>query len=512
MELLAARGITKFFPETETRANDRVSLTLAEGETRAVIGENGAGKSTLARIIAGMIAPDSGELFMRGARLRMGSVRAAEAAGIGFVPQVSLMANDLTVAENLILGREPRRLGVFLSRRRAYVEAALLFERYGFSLDPEARVADLTAAERRQAEIARAISLGGEVLILDEPTSILSEGESERVFELLSSLTDAGKAVLLITHRVSEVLRVADTITLLRNGAVVAQGRARDFDEIRLAGLMARRTARSGRGSIEAAEGSMPDMAAENAERPTALELRELVLARGSAPQSFAVKAGEVLGVAALAGNGLGKLEDYASGFMQPETGDVLVLGTSVSSMNRGVLRSRLLAYVPADREARGICLRAPMRDSVLALKRAEFKARDWIRIRSRNETARTMARRFGLESEPGAFVSSLSGGNRQRLVLARELDSPRAAVVLAEPLQGLDIASQEEVALAIRGLASRGSAVLLLSSRAEEILGIADRVVALYRGKIAYEGRNEGAATGRRLLAAMTGGSGSLA
>lgn len=499
MELLSARGITKYFRDTLTLADDRVSLSLDDGETRAVVGENGAGKSTLARVIAGIVAQDSGEVRVRGRRVKPGSVRDAEAAGIGFVPQVSLLAGSLSVAENIVLGREPRSMGWLLSRRKAYVETALLVERFGFRLDPDAQVSSLTAAERRQADIARAIARGGELLVLDEPTSILSETESAGLFELLARLAKAGKAILLITHRLSEVLGAADTITVLRDGAVVADLRAGEADEAELSTLMASRGS-GGASARTAVPWRRPS-------GPPAFELREVPLARGARPVSLAVHPGEVLAVTALAGNGLGLLEDYASGTKSPPAGAVLVGGSRLDSMPRGELRSRHLGYMPSDREKRGLCLPASTRDNILALRRKEFPARDWIYARRRDEAASEAAARFGLVADPRQTAASLSGGNRQRLLLARELDGQRSVLVLAEPLQSLDRASQAEAASLIRDLAAKGCALLFLGSGVEEAIGVADRLVALYRGEVAWEGPNEGAPTAARLFAAMTGG-----
>jgi general nucleoside transport system ATP-binding protein len=506
MELLAARGITKYFRDTGTLADDRVSLSLDEGETRAVVGENGAGKSTLARILSGLIAPDHGEILVRGGRIRAGSVREAETAGIGFVPQQSLLAGSLSVAESIALGREPRSMGLFVSRRKAYVESALLFERFGVRLDPDSRVFSLSAAERRQAEIARALARGGDILILDEPTSILSESESERLFELLARLTNAGKAVILITHRLSEVMRVADSVTVLRDGRVVADKRVEDTLEAELSGLMARRR------PTESPEGPASARAEENGSgneiAPSVFEMRGLRLAPGAEALSLAVKTGEIVAVTALAGNGLGRLEDYASGMLVPAEGEVLVGKRRIESIPRGELRSDLLAYMPSDREARGLCLAAAMRDNILVLRRSEFRFRDWIAGSARDGAARESASARGLAADPRAAVASLSGGNRQRLLLARELDRPRAVLVLAEPFQGLDLAAQAEASALIRELAARGSAVLLLVSKIEEMLDLAHRAIALYRGEIAFEGQNEGQATARKLLAAMTGAS----
>ena len=230
-------------------------------------------------------------------------------------------------------------------------------------------------------------------------------------------------------------------------------------------------------------------------------------LARGAQPISFAVGSGEVLAVTALAGNGLRRLEDYASGTEAPPEGAVLVEGKELSSRGRAALRFRSLGYVPSDRERRGLVLAAAMRDNILALRRSEFPARDWVGRKRRDAAAREAAAPFGLVAHSRQRASSLSGGNRQRLVLARELDRPRAALVLAEVFQSLDLSSQAEATVLIRELAAQGSGVLLLLSNVEEAIGVADRVIALYRGEIAWEGPNEGVSTAVRLIAAMTGG-----
>jgi len=519
VELLSCEGISKYFRDTTTLANDLIDLQVAAGERRAIIGENGAGKSTLGRILAGLAMPDSGKIRVRGASIESGSVRAAEAAGIGFVPQVSLLAGELTAAENIALGREPRAMGLFVSRRKTYVEAALLFERFGLSIDPEAPVSSLSAAERRGVEIARALARGGEVLILDEPTSILSEIESERLFGLLGRLTEEGKAIILITHRLAEVRRFADKLTVLRQGRVVADESVEQRSEEELSRLMARDAP-----SREAVgKGCRPPT--ENAARPCEprlepmLELRDVVLVRGAKPLRLSVRRGEVLGVAALAGNGLGRLEDYASGLVKPRSGELLIAQSPLDEARRRRLRQGLptrFGYVPSDREARGLCLHASVRDNLLALRLREFRGRDYLGGRLRDNAALEAASGVGLVAGLRSSVASLSGGTRQRLVLGRELradgepGSGASVFVLAEPLQGLDLAAQALVLELIRGLADDGAAILLLDSNVEEIVAIADRAAALYRGEIAYEGPNEGESTSKRLMSAITGAAGS--
>ncbi|HET7838370.1 MAG TPA: ATP-binding cassette domain-containing protein, partial [Rectinemataceae bacterium] len=505
MELLSARGLSKYFPETATLANDAVSLGLAEGEIKAVVGENGAGKSTFARILAGFLAPDSGELWVGGARLRPGSVREAEAAGIGYVPQQSLLADGLTVAENLSLGGEQRRLGFLYDRRRAVVEAAALVERYGFHLDPAARASELSPPERRQAEIARALARGGRILVLDEPTSILAESEAEALFALLRRLADSGKGVIFITHRVGEVLGFADSIAVLREGRVVAELAAGAVGEAGLSRLMSR----SGAAGLTTGAGRRSPSTLEScaeAPRRVALELSGLVLARGSRPLSLSVRAGEVLGVAALVGNGLGRLEDYLSGLKPAPWGAVRLGGTDLHDIPRHRLRTELLAYVPSDREARGIAETASLGDNVLVLRRREFGIVDFAMKARLRESARSMAASFSLSAEPSVAAGSLSGGNRQRLVLARELDRPRRLAVLAEPFQNLDLGSQEAAAGRIAELAAAGSAVVVLSSSLDELFPIADRIAILYRGSLVHLGPNGGPGSAHALLALMTG------
>jgi general nucleoside transport system ATP-binding protein len=481
MELLAAKGLTKYFPETRTLANDRVSLSLASGELHAIVGENGAGKSTLARILAGLERPDSGEVSARDRRVRPGSVRAAEAAGIGFAPQVSLLAPGLSVAENLALGREPRAAGVFLSARKAYVEAALTLERCGFSLDPDALVSSLSAAERRQAEIARALARGGDILLLDEPTSILSEAEARALFERLRGLAGAGKAIAFITHRVSEVMEAADRITVLRDGKVQASLAAGEADERTIMAFMTR-----SRSSPPAA--IKRDSAARPDDEEPRLAIEGLRLVKGAPGLSISVKAGEILAVTAFAGNGLAELEAYASGLRSLFEGRIRIDGVDIGSYPRERLRSEKLAYAPSNREGLGLCCSASIRENVLALRLREFRARDWIGAGARNRAARDSIESFGITGDVEDEAGSLSGGNRQRLLLARELERPRAVALLAEPLQGLDIGSRAEAVSRIRALADAGSAVLVLTSSAEDALELADRAMALYRGRAAYE------------------------
>jgi len=510
MPTLSARSLTKYYAETRTLANDSVSLDLEKGELHAIVGENGAGKSTLARVIAGLERPDSGSIQVRGRKIRPGSVRAAEAAGIGFVPQMSLLAPDLSVAENLALGRETRSAGFFISSKRIYVEAALVMERYGFGVDPGSRVSSLSVAQRRQAEIARALARGGDILILDEPTSVLSETEADRLFDFLRGLADAGAAIAFVTHRVSELIERADRMTVLREGRVVASMPAPEADESLVAALMSR--SRTALNSSCAAPSSVGDRVERQYPERKGLELKDIRVHPGAEPFSLRVVPGEILAVTAFAGNGLERLEAIASGMTESEEGAVLINGKDMGKIPRSRLRADELAYIPSDREGTGLCLGSKLRDNLLALRRGDYGKLDYLFSARRDVDADALAKDFGIKGGIKESASALSGGNRQKLLLARELERPKKALILAEPLQGLDLGSRRDAIDRIRCAADTGAAVLVLASSVEDAMDLADRVVAIYRGRATCDmsvAGKQGSAVAASILASMTGSSG---
>ncbi|MBN1243235.1 MAG: ATP-binding cassette domain-containing protein [Spirochaetales bacterium] len=498
MALLSATGVSKYYPSTATRANDGIDFRVDPGELVALVGENGAGKSTFARIVAGLEEPDSGEIRVKGTALRRGRPGEAERLGVGFVPQVSSLAPGLTVAENLVLGREPIRFGFLLDRRRAEYEAAMLAERYGFLLDPGAAVSSLPPAARRSADILRALARGADLLVLDEPTSILTEAEADRLFDLLARLRAAGKGVILISHRIREVLEVSDRIVVLRKGRVEASLRPADTDERSLAALAANAVPR------------------ERVRKPRAepgearLEFRGASLGgAGSATVrevSFEVRSGEVFGIAALAGNGLDALEDLAAAEREPDSGVVLVLGTRVKPRERASLRRERLAYLPTDREGRALSPRASLVDNALARTLAGSGRKALRGLRAMSAAALRQNAWFGLHAEPSRPASTLSGGNRQRLVAARELSGSPELVIAANPSQGLDASAQADLWARLSELAHSGSAVLLLTSSAEELLAVSTKAAVLYRGRLKPLAEDPSATSVHAVAAAMSG------
>jgi len=344
----------------------------------------------------------------------------------------------------------------------------------------------------------RALARGGEVLILDEPTSLLTESETEGLFALIRRLAEAGKGVVYISHRAAEIRAVARSVTVLRAGRVVVDRPLEGLADCDLSALMAASSS-SSCASPGGAEGAGPG--------PVSIEARGLVLggSGGGSPISFAVRKGEVLGLIGLAGNGLDRLEACAAGLRRPAAGELLVEGRPAYRTGPR-FREEVLSYAPSARDERGLCLASSVADNAVVLERRSFGPAGWLGRKAREERAREIARRLGLSAGPRARAGALSGGNRQRLLLSRELDPRRPAALLCDPTQGLDVAAQAAAAARILELRRSGVAVLLLSSSLDEILLLADRIGVLYRGSLVYEAPNEGAASVASLAARMTG------
>ncbi|MBN1518646.1 MAG: ATP-binding cassette domain-containing protein [Spirochaetales bacterium] len=469
MDALALVGIHKSFPDTGTVALSGADLRVARGEIHALVGENGAGKSTLARIACGMLAPDRGGIEVRGSAVAFRSRRDAERAGIGLVPQYSMLAEGLTVAQNISLGHEPRRLGLFYDSRRAEYEAAMLAQRYGFSVPADAVVAALGPSQRREAEILRAMARGADILVLDEPTSILDESETRTLFDLLRRLRAAGAAIVYISHRAREILDLADRVTVLRDGVALTTLAAGQLDECGLAELIAPTGAcASGR---------------DGASAPGQPVLQFLGAEAGPlGPVDLVVRSGEIVGVAAFAGNAMDTLEDLSAGVRLPDRGTVAAFGLSMDRLRR---RGHRIAYIPTDREGRGMSLRSSLRDNVLAGRLSGYSPVEYAARKTPHADALALAKSMDVQGHMAAPAEALSGGNRQRLVLARELDKRPELVVVANPSQGLDPAARSKALGAIRKARDQGAAVLVLSQDPDDIRDLADRAFVLYRGKL---------------------------
>lgn len=465
-------------------AVDDVSVDFGRGEIVAVVGENGAGKSTLMNVLSGLYQPTSGEIRIAGEKVRFRGPRDAIARGIGMVHQHFMLVPTLTVAENVILGSEPRKWGL-LDAPAMLKSVDETSRRFGFALDPAARVEDLTVGSQQKVEIIKVLYRGAQVMILDEPTAVLTPQECEDLFAVMRQLAAAGHTLILISHKLREVISVARRIYVLRAGKRVAEVDSASTSVEDLAALMIGR--RRTLPAMEATTGVRGDLVLE-AENLYALGERGVPALRGL---SIRVHAGEIVGVAGVDGNGQRELAEVVTGLRRLESGSLRLLGTPVRSQSSGALRRLGVAHVPEDRLTRAIIGPLQVAEN-LALGRqgqAPFARGPWIDFTGRHTRATALVEEFDVRPRDAqAPIQDLSGGNQQKVVLARELDLSPKLLVVVQPTRGLDIEAVEAVHGRIRRARTAGAAVLLISLDLEEVLALSDRVYAIFNGRITGE------------------------
>ncbi len=479
------RGVVRRFGPV--LAVDRVDFRAHAGEVHALVGENGAGKSTLMRVLAGVLAPDAGSIRVRGDPVGRLDVPAAIRLGIGMVHQHFMLVEPLTVSENLVLGREPRRRGL-LDRGAARRAVEALTATYGLYVDPDARVEDLSVGERQRVEILKVLHRGADILVLDEPTAVLTPGESRALLALLRRFAESGRTVVLITHRLDEVLAVADRITVMRQGRVVGEMAAAGTSARDLAHRMVgREVALAALGMREA---PAPDAGRSFGGAP-ALEVRDLVVNRGGTRAvdgvSLAVAAGEILGVAGVMGNGQSELLEAVAGLRRVASGAVVLDGQDVTHRSVAAHTAAGLAHVPEDRGDRGIVGELSLEENLLLGRHRAFGGclgLDRGRIRAH---AQDLLGRYDVRPpEPGLAARALSGGNAQKLVVAREFSGTPRVLLAGQPTRGVDVGAVEAIHARLREARAGGVAVLLVSADIAEILALADRVLVMDRGRVA--------------------------
>ena len=476
---LELKAITKRFPGV--LANDRVDFQLRKGEIHALLGENGAGKTTLMNIVYGLYHQDAGEILVNGAPVAIRDPNDAIRRGIGMVHQHFMLIPVFTVAENIILGTETVRHGVVLDRQTASARIRALSHQYGLDVNPDLLVHDLPVGVQQRVEIVKALYRQADVLILDEPTAVLTPQEAGDLFRIMRELTGRGVSIIFITHKLKEVLEIADRITTLRAGRVVGTVTPAETDEHKLAAMMV------GREVILTVEKQPAQPAAEvlRVEHLRVLDERKVPVVNDA---SFTVRAGEVLGIAGVQGNGQTELVEALTGLRAATGGKITLLDQAVTNQPPRPIIERGVAHVPEDRHKHGLVLPFPISDNlVLCTDYQTPFARGWqMDYAAIDANARERIRDFDVRT-PSPFipVESLSGGNQQKVIVAREFSRPIKLLILNQPTRGLDVGSIEYIHRRVIEWRDRGCAVLLVSAELDEILSLADRIAVIYKGRI---------------------------
>ncbi|MCL4459952.1 MAG: ABC transporter ATP-binding protein [Chloroflexi bacterium] len=476
--ILRMENITKIFPGVV--ANDGVTLEIEQGEIHALLGENGAGKTTCMNILYGLYRPNSGRITFRGEEIHIHSSKDAINLGIGMVHQHFMLVPTLTVVENIVLGL-PSRREPLLDLEKAKAEIARLSKSYGLEVDPIALVWDLSVGMQQRVEIIKALYRGADLLILDEPTSVLTPAEVRDLFLILQRLAHDGHSIIFITHKLDEVMEISDRVTVLRDGRVVATVHTAETSKAALARMMVGREVlfRLDKPPVEPGK--------------TVLEVRNLNVPSSrylSALKnvSLGIRRGEILGIAGVDGNGQSELAESICGLRRPTSGHIFILGQEVTNHSPRELFELNLAHIPEDRQKVGLVMDFTITENIIIKNfyRQPFSERGFLHVPTILQQAERLVKEYDIRApNTGVKVRALSGGNQQKVVLARELCTDPDLLVAVQPTRGLDVGATEYVERRLLEQRSRGAAILYISTELEEILSLSDRIAVLYGGEI---------------------------
>jgi ABC-type uncharacterized transport system ATPase subunit len=477
--ILELHGITKRFPGV--LANDHIDLDLREGEIHALLGENGAGKTTLMNILYGLYKPDEGEIRVNGNRVEIHSPRDAIACGIGMVHQHFMLVPVFTVVDNVMLGDEYVRGGGFLDRRKAANRILEISQQYNLQVDPFAYIKDLPVGLQQRVEIIKLLFREANILILDEPTAVLTPQEVDELFKIMKSLVASGKSIIFITHKLREVMEFSDRITVIRNGKVVGTTTPQEADQNKLAAMMVGRQIDL---TIEK-KPAAPQQVVLEVRNLKVLDARKLIAVNGV---SFEVRAGEVLGIAGVQGNGQTELVRALTGMQHPIEGEIRILGKEMTHASPKEFFETGAAHIPEDRQKDGLVLTYPVKDNFIlnTFYKPPFAQGIVLQQPQIIANAEELVEKFDIRT-PSIFttLSSLSGGNQQKVIVAREFSRPIKLLIAAQPTRGLDVGSIEYIHNRLIEKRDEGCAILLVSTELDEILQLSDRIAVMYRGRI---------------------------
>jgi len=477
--ILELKGITKRFPGV--LANDNIDLSLNKGEIHALLGENGAGKSTLMNILYGLYEPDGGEIYVNGEKISVSSPRDAIARGIGMVHQHFMLVPVFTVTENVMLGDETTRAGGFLDRKSPAARIRDISNEYSLQVEPDSYVRDLPVGVQQRVEIIKLLYREADILILDEPTAVLTPQEVDELFTIMRSLVASGKSIIFITHKLREVLTFADRITVIRGGKVVGTTTPKDADQNDLAAMMVGR-----------------EVLLEVDKKPAkvkgkVLEINNLIVLDdlnnvAVNEVSFEVKSGEILGIAGVQGNGQTELVKTITGLSHPVSGTMVLCGEDISKATPRTITELGSAHIPEDRQQDGLVLSATIADNLVlnTYYLDPFAKNVLIQDDKVLENAEMIIDHFDVRTpSPLIPVGSLSGGNQQKVIVGREFSRPIKFLVAAQPTRGLDVGSIEYIHNRLLEKRDDGCAILLVSTELDEIMELSDRIAVMFEGKI---------------------------
>ncbi len=476
--VIEMKGIGKSFPGV--RANDDISLEIKQGEIHVLLGENGAGKSTLMNILYGLYTPDEGEIIVRGVPVKITNPNVAISLGIGMVHQHFMLVPPFTVAENIVLGSEPKK-GLKLDLDKAIKDVEELSNKYELRVDPYAKVQDISVGMQQRVEILKTLYRGAEILILDEPTAVLTPQEIEELGIILKSLIKEGKSIILITHKLKEVMAMSDIVTIIRRGKVIDTLQTAETNIEELAEKMVGRKVNL---TVEKPESKLGDSVLR-VKGVKALDNRGLEALKGV---SFEVKSGEILGVAGVDGNGQNELVQTITGLRKATEGELIINGMNITNKSPKEIIEAGVGYIPEDRHNRGLILNFSLSENAILgdHRSGAFRKKFGLDYKKIREYSKKLIKEFDIRTpNEKVFVKALSGGNQQKLIIAREFDREPALLVASQPTRGLDVGAIEYVHKRLLEQRDKGKGILLVSLELDEIMSLSDRIAVMYDGGI---------------------------
>jgi len=477
--MLKLTGITKRFGSLV--ANDHIDLEVSQGEIHALLGENGAGKSTLMNVLYGLYTPDEGTIEWKGRKVDIKSPGQAISLGIGMVHQHFMLIPVFTVAENIVLGSEPRRQGR-LDMEKAIADVEAISNRYGLHVDPRAKIENITVGQQQRVEILKALYRGAELLILDEPTAVLTPQEIQELGQIMKNLVAQGRTIIIITHKLKEIRQFADRVSVIRRGKKITTVEAQGKSEAELAALMVGREVVLRVDKTEA--------------RPTktVIQVQGLtVKAESGFPAvrdvSFHVRAGEIVGIAGVDGNGQSELIEAITGLKKSFAGKVLLNGQEITRMPPGQIREAGVGHIPEDRQKRGLVLDFTVAENMVLGSQRKYQTWGLLNYRMMTDLAKKVIEAFDVRPpEPEYMARSLSGGNQQKVIVGREITRQPELMIAVQPTRGLDVGAIEFIHKRLVAERDAGKAVLLVSLELDEVMSLADRILVMYKGQVVAE------------------------